>query len=274
MSRASRADIAAETLSILDQGFYHAPSGERVEIGESLWTAVDKTEEYPFDREVSLEDGAHPRSEGTVIEVTNETTLSAARRLVDAGMNPVALNFASAKNPGGGFLNGAQAQEESLARASGLYACVKDCEMYKYHRRNKSYLYTDYAIYSPDVPVFRDDEDRLLAEPYELSFLTAPAANMSALRQNAPERIHLASPTMARRIERVLTIMHNEGHDSVVAGAWGCGVFGNDPIVVADHFADALNGPLKNRFDCVVFAIYDPRETSENLKAFRNRFAS
>lgn len=38
-------------------------------------------------------------------------------------------------------------------------------------------------------------------------------------------------------------------------GAWGCGVFRNDPAAVANAFAAALK--TVNRFDHVVFAIYD-----------------
>ena len=49
----------------------------------------------------------------------------------------VCLNFASTKNPGGGFLRGSQAQEESLARASGLYACISPMTGYYDTTRNQ-----------------------------------------------------------------------------------------------------------------------------------------
>src|SRR5207253_843688 len=100
-----------------------------------------------------------------------ETTLASARRLVAAGQRPAALNFASAKHPGGGFLNGALAQEESLARSSALYACLVGNPMYTFHQAQSDALYTDYAIYSPDVPVFRGDDGALLPEPYLCSFI-------------------------------------------------------------------------------------------------------
>ncbi len=86
------------------------------------------------------------------IEVWVEGTSSAGRELVHKQRVPhvAALNFASAKSPGGGFLNGAKAQEEDLARCSALYACLKDADDY-YHpnRISGSALYTDHIIYSP-----------------------------------------------------------------------------------------------------------------------------
>ena len=86
-------------------------------------------------------------------EVTNETSLSAARRM---GPDAACLVFASAKNPGGGFLSGAQAQEESIARSSALYPCQTAAgEFYSFHRRQGDLRYSDRVIYSPHVPVIR-----------------------------------------------------------------------------------------------------------------------
>ena len=102
----------------------------------------------------------------------------------------VALNFASAKNPGGGFLGGAKAQEEDLARSSALYACMRDQRAYyDANRHEPSLLYTDHMIYSPDVPFFRDDRLRFLEDPFLLSILTAPAPNAASNeRREIPAR--------------------------------------------------------------------------------------
>ena len=172
------------------------------------------------------------------------------------------LNFASARNPGGGFLSGSQAQDESLARASGLYASIsRMTEYYEANRRQRSALYTDHMIDSPRVPVFRDDADRLIDEPWCVSMITAPAANAGAVRSNEPENGPLIAEVMGRRIAYVLALAAHQGHDGLVLGAWGCGVFANDPGEVASLFADQLlgDGHYAGAFSEIIFAVLDRR---------------
>jgi uncharacterized protein (TIGR02452 family) len=187
----------------------------------------------------------------------------------------LALNFASARHPGGGFLKGSQAQEESLARASGLYPCIAQLrEMYDANARFPSCLYTDHMIYSPDVPVFRDDEDALLEHPYPLSFVTAPAVNVGALRRSEPEQMRQVEPVMLARMEMVLSLAVVHSHEVLVLGAWGCGVFANDPERVAGWFQSHLagTGTFRRAFRKVVFAVFDRTETQSALRPFQRRF--
>src|SRR5262245_59910177 len=161
-NRDRAAAVARDTVQIIETGRYTNPAGAVVPVGDLVRRSVEGTRSYPPDWTVP---DVPPGRHATRIEVANETTLAAARRLVTDGHRPVALNFASARNPGGGFLGGARAQEESLCRASALYACLAGQPMYEFHRRLPDCLYTNYALYSPDVPVFRDDGGELLAEP-------------------------------------------------------------------------------------------------------------
>jgi len=206
-----------------------------------------------------------------VIEVTNETSLSAARRL---GAGAACLVFASAKNPGGGFLTGAQAQEESIARSSALYPCLTAARgFYDFHRRQGDLRYSDRVIYSPAVPVFRGDDGALLEAPYPVSFLTAAAPNLGAVLSNQPTAAGSVPRVLAERARRVLTVAAAHGHRTLVLGAWGCGVFRNDPAVVAAAFAAQL-ASTHGWFDHVVFAVLDGQRGTPTYGAFADAFSA
>jgi uncharacterized protein (TIGR02452 family) len=120
------------------------------------------------------------------------------------------------------------------------------------------------------VPVFRDDRGDLLPEPYPVSFLTAAAPNRLAIERNQPHLLPEVPAVLARRAARVLRVAAAHGHRRLVLGAWGCGVFGNDPAVVAGAFAAALHdGPW---FDEVVFAVLDRQPGTPTYAAFRTEF--
>lgn len=101
---------------------------------------------------------------------------------------------AAARNPGGGFLGGARAQEESICRASALHACLVDAPMYEAHRGRRDPMYTSWTLLAPDVPVFRDDDGGLLEAPWRCGFVTSPAPNVKALRESHPERLGELDP--------------------------------------------------------------------------------
>jgi uncharacterized protein (TIGR02452 family) len=281
-SRKTRAGIARETVEILQRGWYTAPGGRRVSVSDLLDHARAHSRVYTPDDfgEVFRRRDERAATAGptrtTRFRAVNCTTLAAARRLVhdEGAADVLCLNFASAKNPGGGFLNGSQAQEESLARATGLYACIAPMRaMYDTNRQFGSCLYTDHMIYSPRVPVFRGDDDALLAEPYVVSVITAPAVNAGAL---APRERAQAEPTMLGRTEKVLALAAAHGHEVLVLGAWGCGVFRNNPDDVARWFHHHLckNPALRGAFRTVVFAVLDRSEDENTLRPFAERFGS
>jgi uncharacterized protein (TIGR02452 family) len=128
-------------------------------------------------------------------------------------------------------------------------------------------------IYSPGVPVFRDDAGGLLEEPYRVAFLTSPAVNANVVRDREPGRMGEIAGVMRGRIARALWAALREGHSHLVLGAWGCGAFGNDPGSLAALFAEALGpgGPYHGVFRHVVFAVFDPIRDQPNLLAFRRQ---
>ncbi len=267
MNRNRRLEIAQETLAILERGSYLAPSGRSVSVADALAASVAGSVLYPPDASHPISAQAEPFV--TRIGVTEETTLEAAERLAESC--PLCLNFASAKNPGGGFLSGSSAQEESLARSSGLYACLLPMtEMYDFNRQVGTSLYSDYMVYSPDVPVFRRDDGTLRDDPFPASFLTAPAVNAGAVEKNEPQNVRFILPTLGARLNKLLAVAQTHGHTTLILGAWGCGVFGNSPAVVARLFADAFgpDGDFHSSFKRVVYAVYDPSPNQETKSAF------
>lgn len=274
MNREERIRVAQRTVEITENGFYLAPSGRTLTIDELQKRAVAESRLYRPDDFSNLPLPS-PGFELTILEVTGETTLAAARRLVEESPNDdvLCLNFASARNPGGGFLSGAQAQEESLARSSGLYPCIaRMTEMYDYNRRRNTLLYSDYMIHSPRVPVFCDDGGNLLEVPYCVSFLTAPAPNAGAVASNQPKDTKLVTPTLRERARKVLLVAAAHGHATLVLGAWGCGVFRNDPRTVAEVFSELLTGEFNGCFGRVVFAVFDSSKNQAVIGDFREVF--
>jgi uncharacterized protein (TIGR02452 family) len=264
--------VAKETVRIVEQGEYVAPSGRKVSVREAVERAVQGTVLY---RPVDFERLTLPPAPGGSlrVEVTAEKTGAASRRLVEEeGVAEVlALNFASAKNPGGGFLGGAKAQEEDLARCSALYPCLlTQPEYYSGNRAETTLLYTDHMIYSPGVPFFRDEQLELLERPFHVSILTAPAPNAGEVLRKDPSVGPRLREEVYSRALKVLQVAAHRGHRTLVLGAWGCGVFRNDPVEVAEAFAAGLRA-LPGAFERVVFAVYERGGDGPNLRAFQER---
>lgn len=270
VDRGKAATMGKQAVEIIRAGHYTAVDGRTVVIRDWQHEAEEGTVSYPDgERLPQFVPGVH----ATRFEVENETTLNAARRLTLDGFNVCALNFASAKHPGGGFLGGARAQEESLCRSSGLYGCINGDPMYREHAPTRGGFYTNAAIYSPGVPVFRGDDGDLLPDPFRCGFVTAPAVNAGTYLKDGGGKQKEVTREMADRIDKVLTIMAGHGHDAAVLGAWGCGVFKNDPDLIATLFREALVTRFSGCFRMVVFAVLDWSVERRFIGPFEKRFS-
>jgi uncharacterized protein (TIGR02452 family) len=272
MQRDQAARLGAETVAICRRGEYTAPSGRNVSIRDALAKARQGTVSYPAD--AGLHAGP-PGSERPRYEVINDTTLSVARRMTLEGRAPGTLNFASATHPGGGFLTGARAQEESLARSSGLYTCLEGDPFYQYHQGegHNDHFYSHAAIYSPDVPVFRLDDGTLLEEPWTGTFLTSAAVMASRILESGRHSEADIEHAMRERTRRVLEIFRHHGHRHLLLGAWGCGAFGGDSRVMARLFKETLEGEFAGTFETVVFGITDWSEERRFIEPFEQGFS-
>ena len=111
---------------------------------------------------------------------------------------------------------------------------------------------------------------RLLDVAHDVSFLTAAAPNRGAVPRNQPADAERVAPALRTRARRVLAVAAAHGDRRLVLGAWGCGVFRNDPVTVADAFAAALTDTA-GWFDEVTFAVLD-RADGPVRAAFADRF--
>lgn len=200
------------------------------------------------------------KCEKPFISVVEDTTFHCAQGLLHEGKVAV-LNFANAYTPGGGVTRGAMAQEECLCRSSNLYEGLNLPYLlknyYKYNGKNTGDMGIDSVIYHPGVMVIKDDADlpEMLEKPFRVDVLTCAAPY---IRENAkkPVPTEKLEDTLYRRIRNILEVAMAYNVDVIVLGAFGCGAFNNDPIMVAGIFRNLL---VDKEYACffrhVVFAI-------------------
>lgn len=202
------------------------------------------------------------------------------------------LNFASFKNPGGAFLNGAMAQEEQLCHTSAVYNVLRCFEKDFYRRNTKMLNYAMYqnrSLYSPGVPFKAKHMGTDIW--YYADVLTCAAPNTKAVMRYHPEMEEDARKAMLSRalhIVKVIIQMQRvlpKSIDRVILGAFGCGVFGNSIPHVANSFCRALQIAYQSmieigkddKFPFIEFAIPILRRSDSTYKQFKaevNRLAS
>ncbi|CAJ2512497.1 Uu.00g055120.m01.CDS01 [Anthostomella pinea] len=145
------------------------------------------------------------------------------------------LNMASPLSPGGGFLNGATSQEESLCMRTTLLPSLRD-SFYRLPELG--------VVYTPDVLVFRDassgseghsENDVDVLPKNERWFVDCVSAAMLRLPETDVDEttgrggyVHEKDREMAaRKMRAVMRVFAAKGCGRVVLGAWGCGAYGN-----------------------------------------------
>jgi uncharacterized protein (TIGR02452 family) len=130
-------------------------------------------------------------------------------------------------------------------------------------------------IYSPHCPVFRADDGTVLERVYLVDFVTSPAPNAGAIRRSQPQNLPHLEDVLRGRSAKLLALGVHHGCEVLILGAWGCGVFHNDAVLVANTFWEHLgpDQPFWGRFRQVVFAVWDASPRRGNYGAFAERFA-
>lgn len=367
-SRHHLIDIAKETIKISENGQYRNNKGETVHLKQDLDWAVEHCVHYEhefdfnealkqYDENSCQQQNTSQRSllrarsfQRTSFLVVSASWLEAASELkaCDDSARVGVLNSASGTTPGGRFLKGTVSQEDCLCRASLLYSCISQPKFQsenRFYGKNRSFRYgsSNCVIFSPDVPVIREDtvEGKLLDTYEKVSFVTVSWSletgilarkiesdnislilSLSSLKLPAPNAFTTSTVTgkeyndieseerqkglnhsrnmsvnclatmeqeidsdilfeqkrrallssLSDRIHRALSAFVLGGCTDLVLPAFGCGVHGNDPSMVAQVFREMLTDPRQfgGRFRTVVFAI--PPSRKQNYQAFAAYF--
>lgn len=272
---------------LLRQKVYHSNSevfhagGYTTESGKDVSLPIDDpmlTGTKFYKEEFSV-DNVEVRTDKVLTSVVNEDCIIVAKEMLDEGYNPALMNLADAYMACGHYKQGWRAQEESLCRVTTLsrslfqYFHAKSGKKDRYAQDvNVQVIEKAYpmdinfgGVYSPGVTVFRNAHDHyaFLEEPYKVGIISVAALSFNG---KIPEDLQYMNPEggftpeglviMKNKIRTIYRLALANGHDALVAGAFGCGAFKLPGAVVASLFNEILNEPeFKNKFRKVTFAI-------------------
>ena len=286
---AVRTCVYKNNQAIFAAGKYITPSGKEVSLGDRQ-SLLDATKVYSSEFRVDDVPACPGKLETGCV---NLDCIEVARMMTEDGYNPAILNLADAYHACGMYNSGSNAQEESLCRASTL-----SLTLYQYFTkswaakagvplREKSAYPMDMrfgGIYSPGLLVFRHGSDlayKLREEPFRTSVISVAALNFKEGHKTNNIEGNMSpdggftpqgEPIMIDKIRTIYRIALSNGHDSVVLGAFGCGVFKLKPELVSALFKKVLEEPeFKGKFRSVVFAMLAPAGDNK-YSAFYNDF--
>lgn len=286
---AQRIEIFNSTLSLLRQGWYVSPSGQKVML-PSASEVMDTASMYnePFH---VLVDPMEPII--TEIRVENKDCVLAAKDLIDAGYNPAMLNLADLYTPGGLVEYGSGAQEENLCRRSNLVLSLYQFSQARIHQypdlgllQNADQYPMDErfgGIYSGIVTFFRGPESngsQLEEKPYSIPVISVAALSGPRIGVDGmmlPEETEIT----LEKMRTIFRIGQAHFHDSLVLSAMGCGAFANPPAHIAKLFHQVIEeNEFKDKFKLIDFAILDGYRTGMthnpegNLLPFQREFGA
>merc|ERR1712160_89827 len=148
------------------------------------------------------------------------------------------LNMANPKQPGGGVVGGARAQEEDLCRRSNLYTALPG-EAYP--------LDLNKFLHTTEVTIFAGcaEDDYASIGPNQVGVLSAAAPVCHKGTQGGKYTNEIERKRMVAHVNSLIIATREaqieEGYDTVVLCAHGCGAFSNPPEEVATIFSEAIS---------------------------------
>lgn len=223
----------------------------QTEYADEIRKSIENTTEY-----AGQPDAAHwVDIQNTRFILMRADTVSALMKCDKAKAGRIAvLNYASYKHPGGAFFDGSSAQEESLCHESTLANVITDEKFKDYYDWNREHLnyalYLDRALYSPDILFIRDGKQQTA------DVITCAAPNWKACGKYHPEKEGDNIHALDDRTVMLRSICKVQGVNTFITGAWGCGVFGQDPAEICNYFITTF---ADSELKYVIFAVPDDR---------------
>lgn len=258
-----RASIFEQTKTASNNGFY-IDTDQAIYLDETLTIQMQEgTLLDPHPK--SLRNEGHYLS--TIVNVYNITTIDLLHKMLQNGFYPVALNMANKSYPGGGAVNGSEAQEESLFRSSNYFLGLdpRYNELFSSQINGEKYFIPEFGVvYTPSVQIFRSNQlqGHAFIQPYAASFIASAAynCNPNAGDVDAPQDFMEYRDSTKEKIRGVMRMAAEKGHDSIILGAYGCGAFGSDPKLVSQLFKEIFLEPeFKGQFREIAFAIINDK---------------
>lgn len=191
-------------------------------------------------------------SANTELKVTKDKTYNTLLDLsFEEGAHTICvLNFGAYYKPGGGFVKGSFAQEESLCSISGLYQILKSLPVYEQRVKSKdiSSCYNDEIIYNANVPYTLDIGETKYHRTFDTITCSAPNCNRVTIADQKEYEV-----CIAKRAEAIYLLPYLQRIDTLILGSWGCGAFKNNPRVIAKAFMDVIN-KYPNIYNKIIFA--------------------
>lgn len=189
------------------------------------------------------------------ITVIAKGSIAAALGVVSDASKVAVLNFADPYCEGGLVFDGEVTQEEGICRCTNLYETLikEECwkDYYLVNKNLKDNVFSDRCIYSKGIVIFKDEKYNIVPDTPTVDVISCPAPICCNDIQ-----------VFEQRIKCIIGSAYANGVDTLVLGAWGCGVFNNNPEVVAQAFKNVLDE--YKLFDRVIFAIKRSKGSSDN----------
>ncbi len=257
-------EVASETVDLFKDGKYTSRDGKTHNLKEHLKISTEQTRVY---RDAGSHEPRKPRFEKTIFEVRSQNCVEMAYDLSFHGGNVLVLNLANSYKFGGAYKSHRGTQEEELCRCTGLAPAVnkehgvQQREFYPLHKQENAGRAG--GLYTPQVLIIRmgmQNDYQFYDVPMPMAVASFAAYEKPNLDYSNPSGPRLQGEELHWTREKVRTIYqaaYDNGHDTLILGALGCGAFANPPKHIAELFRDVGELEFKGCFKYVGFAVLE-----------------